>query len=237
MKPVRTEVQQANPLCMGQLLLSGGFIQVGVLKQALCTQKWSRRRLGDVLEQHHALSNIEKQTVLSLQKTLAKQSHALNPDGSLPESLQLTLGQLLLDNGEITREQLDNALAEHKLNNRRLGEVLVEQKILSSDRLSCWLQLQKKLISAAAMAAFMSAASGAVAADETQQSGWQKFISAKILQAVSAPSQLAWGQQQSSNKLARLSVKTRDLSELSRSRDGTLTLSFGQKGLNVMKKF
>jgi hypothetical protein len=66
---------------------------------------------------------------------LAKQSHALNPDGSLSESLQLKLGQLLLDNREIAREQLDNALAEHKLSNRRLGEVLVEQQILSPDRL------------------------------------------------------------------------------------------------------
>ncbi|MFT5887870.1 MAG: hypothetical protein ACI9BO_000683 [Zhongshania sp.] len=237
MKPVRTKVQQATPLCMGQLLLSGGFIKVGVLNQALCTQKWSRRRLGDELEQHYALGNIEKKTVLRLQKTLAKQSHSLNPDGSLPESLQLTLGQLLLDNGEITHEQLDSALAEHKRSNRRLGEVLVEQQTLSSDRLSSWLQLQKKLISAASMAVFMSAASGAVTADETQQSGWQKFISTKILQAVSAPSKLAWGQQQSGNKLARISVKNRDFSELSRSRDGTLTLSFGQKGLNVMKRF
>jgi hypothetical protein len=87
------------------------------------------------------------------------------------------------------------------------------------------------------MAAFMSAASGAVAADEAQQSGWQKFIPTKILQAVSAPSQLSWGQQQSGNKLARFSVKTRVLSELSRSRDGTLTLSFGRKGLNVIKRF
>jgi hypothetical protein len=162
MEPLRTKVQQATPLCMGQLLLSGGFMQVGVLKQALCTQKWSRRRIGDELQQHHALGNIERKTVL---------------------------------------------------------------------------RLQKKLISAAAMAAFMSAASGAVTANEIQQSGWQKFISTKILQAVSAPSQLAWGQQQSGNILARFNVETRDLSELSRSRDGTLTLSFGQKGLNVMKRF
>lgn len=227
---------QPSPTSLGQLLVSGGFITTGTLQQALSTQRWSRRRLGEVLVQRSKLSDVEKKAILSLQKKLSTQAQALKPDGSMAQTLQLSLGQLLLDSGEITRQQLDKALAEHSSQHRRLGEVLIAQQLLTPMRLACWLQLQKKLISAAAVAAWMMTGSCNVAADENQPSLWQKFISGKLVLENTGDSQHAWGQQGTKN-LSGLSIKHRDLNELSRSRDGTLTLRFGQKGLNIIKRF
>ncbi len=225
-----------SPISLGQLLVSGGFIHTGTLQQALSTQRWSHRLLGEVLVQRSELSEVEKKAILNLQKKLSTHAQVLKPDGSMPQTLQLSLGQLLIENGEITQQQLDTALAEHSSKHRRLGEVLIEQQLLTPVRLASWLQLQKKLISAAAVTAWMMAGSCNVAADENQPSLWQKFISGKLVLENTGDSQHAWGQQ-GKQKLAGLSIKHRDLSELSRSSDGTLTLRFGQKGLNIVKRF
>jgi hypothetical protein len=236
MNPTILGRTQPSPISLGQLLVSGGFITTGTLNQALSTQRWSRRRLGDVLMQRHELCAVEKQTILALQKKLASQALELKPDGSMPKALQLSLGQLLLDNGEITQSQLDKALAEHSSQHRRLGEVLIEQQVLSPICLARWLQLQKKLISAAAVAAWMMAGSCNVAADESKTSLWQKFIAGKLTIEKAADSKNTWGQQ-GTEKVSRLNIKNRDLSELSRSSDGTLTLRLGQQGLNIVKRF
>lgn len=236
MTPTKLASIKPNPISLGQLLVSGGFITTGTLQQALSTQRWSRRRLGEVLVQREELSSIEKKAVLNLQKTLTEYVHAIQPNGEMPKSLQLSLGQLLLDHGEITQQQLNDALAEHSSQHRRLGEVLIDQQLLSPGRLACWLQLQKKLLSAAAVAAWMITGSCNVAADENPQSLWQKFVSGNLIHSNSPDSKNAWGQQNTDN-LPRLNIKHRDLSELSRSRDGTLTLKLGQKGLNIVKRF
>ena len=237
MQQTKTGKMPLSPISLGQLLLSGGFIDTGALQQALCTQKWSRRRLGDVLEQRRKLSKTEKQAVLSLQKKLAAHTLAIHSDGSMAPSLQLSLGQLLLDNGEISREQLNSALAEHSRQHRRLGEVLIEQQALTPITLARWLKLQKKLISAATVAACMMAGSASVAADERQQSIWQKFMPNKIFQAGASASQHSWGQQTRHTGEFSIKQSQRNLSELSRSRDGTVTVGLGQKGLNIMKRF
>ncbi|MDF1693152.1 MAG: hypothetical protein P1U47_12300 [Zhongshania sp.] len=236
MHPTKLANAKPNPTALGQLLVSGGFITASTLQQALSTQRWSQRRLGDVLVQRHELSNIEKQAVLKLQKTLKEHTHAIKENGEMPQSLQLSLGQLLVENGEITHQQLNAALAEHSLQHRRLGEILIDQQLISPSRLACWLQLQKKLFSAAAVAAWIMTSSGNVAAGENQQNLWQKFISGNLIPTSTTDTKHAWGQQSTDN-LPRLSIKHRDLSELSRSRDGTLSLRFGQKGLNIVKRF
>lgn len=236
MNPTHLGITPPGPVPLGQLLVAGGFITTSTLQHALCTQRWSRRRLGEVLVQRHALSCAEKHALLELQKKLATHAKALKPDGSMTQTLQLSLGQLLLNSGEITAQQLESALAEHSKKNRRLGEVLVEQQSLTPIRLAHWLNLQKKLVSAAAVATCMMAGSCNVAADEGDQSLWKKFISGKFHQEKTKDQQLAWGQQGTRN-LGSMNIQNRDLSELRRSRDGTLTLRFGEKGLNITKRF
>jgi hypothetical protein len=95
---------QPSPISLGQLLVAGGFITTATLQQALSTQRWSRRRLGEVLVQRDILSSTEKLTLLKLQKKLAKYTLTLKPDASITEDLQLSLGQLLLDSGEISQQ-------------------------------------------------------------------------------------------------------------------------------------
>ncbi|WP_269619849.1 hypothetical protein [Zhongshania sp. BJYM1] len=236
MSHAKHSATQPNPIQLGQLLLAGGFITPAILQHALSKQQWSKCKLGDVLVQRHELNSIDKQAILRLQEKLAKHTPALKPDGSMTQALQLSLGQLLLESGEISPQQLDAALAEHSRQNRRLGEVLVEQQILTPIRLARWLQLQKKLISAAAVATWMMAGSCNAAADENQQNLWQKFISGKLTHEKTIQPQPAWGQVSATN-LAKLNIRNRDLSELRRSRDGTVTLRFGEKGLNIMKRF
>lgn len=221
---------------LGQLLVSGGFISSGALKQALSRQKWSPRPLGAILQQSHQLNKVEKKAVLNLQKRLARYQHAFNQSGRLNESLQLSLGALLVENGEISPEQLDSALAAHSRQQRRLGEVLVAQHALSPCLLARWLILQKKLVSAAAVAVCMMAGSGLAVADDSSRNAWQHMTGSKFLQHKLADINHAWGQQKSAS-LARLSIKNRDLSEISRSRDGTVTLKLSRQGLNIIKRF
>jgi hypothetical protein len=236
MHPTKLGSVRANPVSLGQLLVAGGFITPGTLQHALKAQRWSRRRLGEILVQRHELSDIERRTILKLQEKLTKHTLALKSDGSMNPVLQLRLGQLLLASGEISSAQLDSALAEHSRQHRRLGEVLIEQQVITPIRLAHWLQLQKKLIKAAAIAICMMAASGNAAADDSKQSLWKKFISAKFTQEKTSESERVWGQQ-GSNNLINLNIQNRGLNELKRSRDGTLTLKFDQQGLNIIKRF
>jgi hypothetical protein len=236
MHPTKLGSVRANPVSLGQLLVAGGFITPGTLQHALKAQRWSRRRLGEILVQRHELSDIERRTILKLQEKLTKHTLALKSDGSMNPVLQLRLGQLLLASGEISSAQLDSALAEHSRQHRRLGEVLIDQQVITPIRLAHWLQLQKKLIKAAAIAICMMAASGNAAADDSKQSLWKKFISAKFTQEKPSESERVWGQQ-GSNNLINLNIQNRGLNELKRSRDGTLTLKFDQQGLNIIKRF
>jgi hypothetical protein len=236
MHPTKLGSVRADPVSLGQLLVAGGFITPGTLQHALKAQRWSRRRLGEILVQRHELSDIERRTILKLQEKLTKHTLALKSDGSMNPALQLRLGQLLLASGEISSAQLDSALAEHSRQHRRLGEVLIEQQVITPIRLAHWLQLQKKLIKAAAIAICMMAASGNAAADDNKQSLWKKFISAKFTQEKTSESERVWGQQ-GSNNLTNLNIQNRGLNELKRSRDGTLTLRFDQQGLNIIKRF
>jgi hypothetical protein len=236
MHPTKLGSVRADPVSLGQLLVAGGFITPGTLQHALKAQRWSRRRLGEILVQRHELSDIERRTILKLQEKLTKHTLALKSDGSMNPVLELRLGQLVLASGEISSAQLDSALAEHSRQHRRLGEVLIEQQVITPIRLAHWLQLQKKLIKAAAIAICMMAASGNAAADDNKQSLWKKFISAKFTQEKTSESERVWGQQ-GSNNLTNLNIQNRGLNELKRSRDGTLTLRFDQQGLNIIKRF
>ncbi len=55
------------------------------------------------------------------------------------------LGELLLDAGKITKEQLDTALSEQKKNSERLGKILVMMNILTEEELIKFLAQQLKV--------------------------------------------------------------------------------------------
>ncbi len=73
------------------------------------------------------------------------------------------LGQLLIERGEISSDQLEAALAKHRGSGKRLGEVLVESGFVSRAQLAQGLKLQRRLILGAfgAAMAMGSATAGA----------------------------------------------------------------------------
>ncbi|MBT4522715.1 MAG: transglycosylase SLT domain-containing protein [Halieaceae bacterium] len=153
---------------IGQLLVSGGFINQTQLSDALEERSGSKKRLGEILEDRSVINTVDTRAILRLQRQLDAHCVALSDDGTLPEQLQLTLGQLLVDHGEITPLQLDSALATHQRNHTRLGATLVSQKSLTQSKLDFWLRLQRKLVAAAAAAVLVTGFASAAAADTTQ---------------------------------------------------------------------
>jgi hypothetical protein len=227
----------SDTLCLGQLLLYGGFIDAEVLQQALIAQRRSRKGLGDLLERRRALTSVEKKAVLALQKKLRSQPLQFKADGSLPDTLQLCLGQLLLEHGAVSREQLNQALAEHRRQHRKLGEVLVEQQALTPGKLSYWLHLQKKLVAAASVAIILGSGCGSAAADEDEVSVWDKFKQIKVFRfGGQQRDNASWGQSEVGD-LPPIDMGPRSYGELGRSRDGKVVVSVGQKGLEVTKRF
>jgi len=54
------------------------------------------------------------------------------PDAARPAGKRLRVGEVLLQDGLISREQLDRALAQQRTGSQMLGEMLVEQGVISS---------------------------------------------------------------------------------------------------------
>lgn len=140
-----------RPTALGQLLVAGNFISTYTLQQALSTQRQDGHRLGEILVKRRDLSELEKQTILNLQEKLLQREQVIMSEGDITHALGLNLGELLLNSGEITPQQLDSALAQQFRQGLCLGEVLIEQQVLTPIRLAHWLQLQKKLLRTAAV--------------------------------------------------------------------------------------
>ena len=49
---------------------------------------------------------------------------------------KIRLGELLVDGGAITREQLEKALAQQKKSRRKLGEILVDTNMVTEDTIA-----------------------------------------------------------------------------------------------------
>lgn len=58
------------------------------------------------------------------------------------KELRKRLGDMLLETGQITEEQLDEALSKQRTSGKRLGEILVEDKIISEDDILSLLEIQ-----------------------------------------------------------------------------------------------
>lgn len=58
------------------------------------------------------------------------------------KELRKRLGDMLLEMGQITIEQLDEALSKQRTSGKRLGEILVEDKIISEDDILSLLEIQ-----------------------------------------------------------------------------------------------
>ena len=55
---------------------------------------------------------------------------------------KMRLGDILIQSGIITQEQLDNALILQKEKNKKLGELLIDEKILTEEQILGVLEYQ-----------------------------------------------------------------------------------------------
>jgi len=128
---------------LGELLIQVRRITPDELESALKEQRGTGEKLGEILIRLGIISNQE------LEGLLAFQQHQGNPQ----RAARLRLGQLLVDSGKITQEQLHFALKKQRLSpHKKLGEVLVEEGYVTHEEVSRGLRLQRRLLTAALIA-------------------------------------------------------------------------------------
>lgn len=106
--------QQAGP-ALGRLLLEQGIISQTELENALKKQRRSYKKLGDVLSEIGAIS---PQRLNEANEKYSAELHG-------------RFGAFLVQHGFITLEQLNEALDRQQRNMRRLGDILLEQGLIT----------------------------------------------------------------------------------------------------------
>lgn len=128
---------------LGELLLKAKHVTEEQLDLALKVQKSTGEQLGKVLLRLGFLTEGELDALLKFQK---KQETGFRPPG------RLSLGELLVATHQISRSQLDEALARQKISKKKLGEVLVASGYINHTQLDHGLKLQKRLLASALIA-------------------------------------------------------------------------------------
>jgi hypothetical protein len=124
---------------LGRILLDGEFISPEELKRALEEQKHTNELLGEILVQMGLLDPIDLKAVLSISRDLASFEDAVK----LAAGVRRNLGDLLLQAGRITPDQLELALQEQKQTGEKLGEVLVRHGLINSNEINAVLAFQQ----------------------------------------------------------------------------------------------
>ena len=134
---------------LGELLIKAKRITRQQLNHALKEQKRTGEKLGAILIRHGLINDRELNAILQFQKHQISRSSGPQP---------FRLGEILVANQYITRDQLEDALQKQRLSHKKIGEVLVEAGYLTKKQVSNSLRIQNMLITAA-LAAILSLAS------------------------------------------------------------------------------
>ncbi|MDD2898196.1 MAG: Ig-like domain-containing protein [Desulfuromonadaceae bacterium] len=126
-------------LPLGTLLVRSKQISAAQLNAAITEQKRTGEKLGDVLIRLGMLAEQQLAALLELQH-IQEETTTASP---------LRLGELLVATGDISRAQLDDSLCKQSLSHKKLGEVLVEEGYIKSNRIKKGFRLQRMLINAA----------------------------------------------------------------------------------------
>jgi hypothetical protein len=117
---------------LGALLVERGLLTDGELERALAEQRRSGRLLGQILVDADYLSGFTLTRVLADQHGVDVRSTAKPPEIATAEgSTWRPLGRLLLDKQLVAAAELDQALAEQRERDARLGEILVARGYLT----------------------------------------------------------------------------------------------------------
>jgi hypothetical protein len=124
---------------LGKILVDGGFITTQKLEAALARKKETNEQLGEALVAIGALSPLDLNVVLSVQRDLSSLEDSVKAAAGIRD----ILGELLLKARQITPGQLDAALREKYRTGDRLGEILVRSGLLSENELHAVLSFQQ----------------------------------------------------------------------------------------------
>lgn len=133
-------MQTRNRRPIGQILLNGGFVSQFDLERALEEQRSTNELLGQVLVRMGILDSTDLKAALSVQQYLDIPDDAVKTAAGVRQML----GDLLLQAGHITSEQLEGAFAEQKRTGEKLGEVLVRTGLLTDRQLNAVLDFQRR---------------------------------------------------------------------------------------------
>jgi hypothetical protein len=138
---------------LGELLQAAERITGSQLEEALAEQRRSGRKLGEILIDRSSLTAAEREVVLEFQRRQAGQS---------PTAGKFCLGNILVATGQITRQQLADALKWQADRGGRLGTSLVACGHANERQVIHGLSLQRKLIVAVLIAAMSLVSAPAV---------------------------------------------------------------------------
>lgn len=146
---------------IGELFVERGLVTEEQLQQALALQDAQGGKLGEILVAEFGVSRVELASVLAQQWAEAERGARADVGDEAPEPavpaddvvptvqpLRRPLGEIFVERGLATEEQLEAALEEQRRSGSKLGEILVSQGILSRLDLAGaladqWASLQK----------------------------------------------------------------------------------------------
>lgn len=130
-------LENLHRLPLGQILLKAAIITGSQLDTALLLQKKNGGYLGNILFEIGAISEETLITYVSIQQVM-RESAKYDPR----QLHTLQLGQILLNADLITEDQLDAALDHQKITGCRIGESIVDLRILPPEVLRIFLEVQ-----------------------------------------------------------------------------------------------
>lgn len=122
---------------LGALLLRAKRITPQQLRKALDEQQKTGEKLGEIFARQGLITKNELNTVLEFQHRQGTENQS-----------RLRLGELLVYTKQISREQLEDSLAQQRISRKKIGDILVEAGHINYQQLSYGLNLQKKLLTA-----------------------------------------------------------------------------------------
>ena len=161
---------------LGELLIRAECIAPHQLDAALSAQKETGEKLGDILLRMGLITVKELNAILAFQ-----QNQGIETRGSE----RLRLGELLVATRHITKEQLEDVLVKQKISKKKIGDMLVEAGYAEPHHIEFGLNLQRKLVTAALIAALsMASTEGADVAHATESTSTSKArvtVTARVL--------------------------------------------------------
>jgi hypothetical protein len=120
---------------IGSLFVERGLVSESQLRVALEIQRETGEQLGQILVERFGVSRKELASVVAEQWAELGQSGSPEADARSNDSWQ-RLGQIFVQRGFVTPEQLDQALQRQRETGERVGEALVAQGAISKFELA-----------------------------------------------------------------------------------------------------